>query len=233
MPFERIKKPEFEPLDQTPPVSEQADTHPIEQAEEQELSRAENIVQVVGKTVEFSKFLVGLLDERLKDVSIVVDPEQEPEAWMALQRIMGPTANQNMAYDSYVQVLEALRDVYRLEIEESQAGRSVEDEFINSIPKTGETPDHPTPEMDYILEDDAAIEEAITPKAIRIPPGDEPPPPPPPPSPPRWWLKYLRRGRIIRWRNGQSLDRLEYLELLRREQGLGVNTLTRLTDRVM
>lgn len=158
MGFDRIPKVDYEPEEQIQQESTVAsEQEEARNTEDQEISRAERVVEEYNKTIEFSDWLISLIDERIKDVVVQVDPEEHPEVWMAMTRVFKESVNENLSGRSYSQVLEAVRAINEIELEENQEGQSLEEEFIASLPKTGEVEDAPTPEMDIVDEDEVAI----------------------------------------------------------------------------
>ena len=133
--FKRPGKVEFEPLKQ---IEVRADFHPSESdsatdTPTQGQSRAEVLIGEYDKTIAFAKWLEGVLDEQMKDVVVEIDPEEQPEVWMAMQRIFS-TPSPKISYQSYVQVLAAIEEVDKLEATVDDPF-DVEDQFIASFTK--------------------------------------------------------------------------------------------------
>lgn len=122
-------------------------------------SRAKILVDSYEKTITFAKWLEGILDEDLKDVVVEIDPAEQPEVWMAMQRIFA-NPNPKISYKSFTQVLAALEEIDKVEAtidnpfdEEDQFIKSLEDQPVGEI-------ETPTPEMSIDTEDEAALNEA-------------------------------------------------------------------------
>lgn len=133
--FKRPGKVEFEPPKQTevrsdfhPPESDPATETPVRGQ-----SRAEVLINEYDKTIAFAQWLEGILDDQMKDVVVEIDPEEQPEVWMAMQRIFS-TPNPKISYKSYVQVLAAIEQVENLEATVDNPF-DVEDQFIESFTK--------------------------------------------------------------------------------------------------
>lgn len=161
--FKRPKKPEFEPREQDEVRAEFEEPQPelSDQTPAEGPSRAKLIIDSYDKSIEFMKWLEGLLDDELKDVVVEIDPEEQPEVWMAMQRIFN-NPNPKITYGSYVQILQALEDVSNVEFDlENQF--AAEDEFIEQIKELSfEEPETDTPEMDVPGEDEAALDQATS-----------------------------------------------------------------------
>lgn len=216
MAFKRLPSYDYKPIrqaDTSTPAKRSAATEEAARPSRATLSRAEQRIVEHDKTIEFYDWLRSLVDERLKDVTVRINPDDEPEVWMAMQRIFKATAQENLNFRSYAQVLDALRDVKQLELEEAQIElNGDEDELIAQFEDAGETEElTPTPEMDLIDEDETAIQEALEGRTITFQSvaGQSVPKPKPKPKPrPHyyWWRRYWWRGRLIRWRWGRRFD---------------------------
>lgn len=150
--FKRPNSPEFEPLKQEEIRGDFRDaigpdeTIPI-------ISQAEILVAQYDTTIAFAKWLEGLLDEDLKDVVVEIDPEEEPETWMAMQRIFS-NPNPKITYQSYTQVLAALEEVDKVEGEINNEFAE-EEEFIKQLlaRDEGAVLESDSPEMEVENED--------------------------------------------------------------------------------
>jgi hypothetical protein len=156
--FKRPGKADYEPPKQT---EIRGIFHPAEadlsaDTPDQGKSRAQIIVDEYDKTIAFAKWLEGILDDQLKDVVVEVDPEEQPEVWMAMQRIFS-TPSPKISYKSYAQVLAALEEVDTVESTVDDPFAE-EDEFIAQF--TQQLIDKPdelesdTPEM--VVDDEPA-----------------------------------------------------------------------------
>lgn len=216
MTFKRPKTPEYQPITQrqdAPPNQENQIPEENIQNENQQKSNAEIVVEEYEKVLEFAKWLTGLVDEKVKDIVVQVDPEEHPEVWQSMKRIFGDSANENLSGRSYLEVLDALREVQKLELQESQNTLNIEDEFISKFTKDGEAPDHETPEMDVLDEDEIALDEAVAEKQFTGETDEE--------RKARerasrykklWKEKYLRRRKLLRYRFGRALSKSKLLK---------------------
>lgn len=172
----------------------------------QNKSRADIIAEEYDRTIQFLDFLIDNVDEKIKDVVISVDPDQNPEVWMAMKRLYGNTAQQFLSGKNYSEALNALHEISSLELEESkQDNTALEDEIIDAIKQAsqyGETTDAEAPEMDVATEDDRAIAEAMEDRRLVV--GDNSKP-----KPPSWWQRFRRtftRKKVIQFVNGQRTE---------------------------
>lgn len=94
------------------------------------LAAAPMLIEDYGKTIEFAKFLTGIVDDRIKDVVVEVDPENDPEVWMAMKQIFGDTANPALSGRAYCQVLDLQRKCVEIEVAEADEASAIEDDFI-------------------------------------------------------------------------------------------------------
>lgn len=201
--FKKIKKIEFEPLAQEPidPVANQ-DT-PLQSQEftsaEDTTSAAQTIVTNYDKTIEFMKFVEGLLREQ-SQVQIEIDPEDDPEVWLAMQRVFSNPSTK-LDSNSYFQVLDALEAINEVELLEQDPRNDLEEDFLSNLPNVKEADESEI--LDETFQETALDEIENKAKVKRsevfVPP--EPPPPPPPPPEPapdkRRWSRLRRRIQIL------------------------------------
>ena len=149
--FKRPGSADFEPLKQT---ELRGDFRPVQPEPRvgtptDGQSRAEILIGEYDKTIAFATWLEGVLDDQLKDVVVEIDPEEQPEIWMAMQRIFS-NPSPKLSYKSYVQVLTALEEVDSVEAAVSDPFAE-EDQFIAEYTKQfvdSSTPlEEDTPEM--------------------------------------------------------------------------------------
>jgi len=152
--FKRPSSPEYDPLKQTEVRGDFVDTGEARTTNAEPISRAQIIVNEYDRTIEFAKFLEGLLDDDLKDIVVEIDPEEEPEVWMAMQRIFS-NPNPKITYQSYTQILTALEDIDAVESEANNEFAE-EDEFIKHLVdlESGIETESDTGEMTIINEDE-------------------------------------------------------------------------------
>jgi hypothetical protein len=196
--FRKPKKIEFENPDQDPYNPKEDDEKPLsEEFEEQDdtQSTAAIVVEEYSRTIEFMKFVEQLIRDQSK-VEVEIDPEDDPEVWMAMQRIFAnpaPKLNQ----DSYFQVVDALEAIERIEQVEDREDQDA----LPDIPDTREVEEGEIKEEDFQISAIDEIEEKA--KVRRSSAFKDPPPPPPPPKPPephpwlRRWRKYYRKIYIL------------------------------------
>jgi hypothetical protein len=157
--FRRPSKIEFEPR-----LQEEVRSDTIRpEAEPDEplvITRAEQIVIQYDKTIEFFRWLESLLDNRFKDIAVTIDQEDQPEVWLAMQRVFS-NPNARLDYGSYIQVLDAIEEMNQLEAEAAQPAMSTLDEFIAALPEQGKTVSDKTTEMSIPTEDERALEDAL------------------------------------------------------------------------
>jgi hypothetical protein len=215
MSFKRVPKIEYEPLRQSDPSQSGTDrpafSEEAAKPSESTLSRAEQRIESFDKTIEFYDWLTSLVDDQIKDVTVRINPDEEPEVWMAMQRIFKGTAQENLNARSYIQVLDAIRDCNQLELEENQGSlQSEEDELINIINEQDGTRELTgTSEMDIIDEDETAIQAALEGRTIELKSNANQvrPRPRPKRKPLQYWYRKLWwRSAVIRWRNGKRFD---------------------------
>lgn len=216
MTFKRPRQPEYQPLRQRQDAPTNADNNIPEeniQEETQQISNAELVVNEFEKTLEFTKWLTGLVDDKVKDIVVQVDPEQHPQVWEAMRRLFGDSANTNLSGRAYLDVLDALRQVNQIELDESQSSLDIENQFIAKFDKSGEAEDHETPEIDDLDEDEIALEEAVAEKRFTGETDEEAK------AKERakrykklWKNRFLRRRKIWRYRFGKLLGRSQILK---------------------
>lgn len=159
--FKRPNSLEFEPLKQQEIRGEFRDI-PGPTEIPSVVSQAEILIGQYDVTIAFAKWLEGLLDEDLKDVVVEIDPEEEPEAWMAMQRIFS-NPNPKITYQSYTQVLAALEEIDKVEGEINNEFAE-EEAFIKQLTERddGAMLESDSPEMNVENED-----EVFNPPVIR------------------------------------------------------------------
>jgi len=193
--FKKVKRIEHESLDQVSieyptdevtPISNKFDeVKPTE-------TKAGIIVDEYGRTIEFQKFLEQLLRDNTK-LKIEIDPEDDPEVWMAMNRVFSnpaPKINQ----DSYYQVIDALEAMERIEGAEESPRADVEDDILSNLPYAQEVDEDEIKEEDFQISAVDEIEEKSRVKRESVFVDPPPPDPPPPPPKPRPWLRRWRRG---------------------------------------
>lgn len=201
--FQRPKNIEFQPEQQRSFDPDKTRDTPIEKKfvdEESTESTAAIVVEEYGKTIEFMKFIEGLLRDASK-VEVNINPEDDPEVWMAMNRVFAnpnTTINQN----SYFEVIDALEVIEKLEQFEDNSF-NIENELLDNIPNAQEVDEDEITEEDFQI---SAIDE-IEEKAVirRTSAFKDPPPPPPPPKPPsdenhpwlRRWRRYRKRINVL------------------------------------
>jgi len=157
--FKRPGSADFEPLKQT---ELRGDFRPEEVIQNDDTptngpSRAQILVEEYDKTIQFAKWIEELLDEQMKDVVVEIDPEEQPEAWMAMQRIFA-SPNPKISYKSYVQVLAALEEVDKVETginSPFEAEDQFIDQFIQQVSNDEKTFASETTEM--VIQDEPEI----------------------------------------------------------------------------
>lgn len=169
--------------EETPLANEFEDTDDVE-------STAAIVVEEYGRTIEFMKFIEQLLRD-LSKVEVDINPEDDPEVWMAMNRIFAnpdPKLNQ----DAYFQVVDALEVIERIEQVEDRSDGDLE------IPETQEVNEDEIKDEDFQISAKDEIEEKSKIKrstAFKDPPL--PPPLPEPPEPIAWKRRFRRLHRII------------------------------------
>lgn len=132
MAFKPIKPISYQPLPQIPfihPVESESLT--VSSTSTAVVSRAQTVIDEFEKTIQLINFVKDIVDTDVRKVTVQIDPDAHPEVWMAMQRLFQDTANPSMNGDSYLQVLEALREVYRIETAEADETTSQEDALIS------------------------------------------------------------------------------------------------------
>jgi len=199
--FKKPKKIEYVPEDQDPFDPAQTEDKPLEQefAEQDDTSStAAIVVDEYTRTIEFMKFIEELLREASK-VEVEIDPEDDPEVWMAMNRIFS-NPSPKMNQDSYFQVIDALEAIERIEqIEDNPP--EFDEEFLENLPDSQEVDEGEITEDDFQISAVDEIEEKA--KITRASAFRDPPPPPPPPKPPvehpwlRRWRRYYRKVNVL------------------------------------
>ena len=192
--FKKPKKIEYEAPDQDSYNPSRDEEKPLanefEETDDVE-STAAIVVDEYGRTIEFMKFVEGLLRDASK-VEVEINPEDDPEVWMAMNRIFNnpsPKLNQ----DSYFQVVDALEVIEKIEQIED---RPEEGDILDNIPEEEDEGEIKDDEFRISAKDE--IEEKS--KVRRASAFKDPPPPPPPPEPPEpppWKRRWRRFHRII------------------------------------
>lgn len=133
--FSKITKIEYDPAEQTDPgqfVAEPEQPKTTMDYVPEEESRASIIIDEFSKTLEFLKFVEELLDEQLKDVNVEINPDDDPEVWMAMQRIF-ENPDRQINYSSYKDIVAALEQITEIEAKEADPGLVVEDSIFKEI----------------------------------------------------------------------------------------------------
>ena len=190
--FKRPDKIDYDTPDQESfDPREEEDTPLATEFDEQDNveSTAAIVVEEYTRTIEFMKFVEQLLRDASK-VEVEIDPQDDPEVWMAMNRIFNnphPTLNQ----DSYFQVIDALEVIEKIEQIED---RPEEGNVIDNLDE--EVDESEIKDSDFQISAKDEIEERS--KVRRASAFIDPPPPPPPPEPPeptpwkRRWRKFQR-----------------------------------------
>lgn len=204
--FKKPKKIDFEPEPQDPINPLQSEDRPIADAPEEQAAdttKAGTVLEEYDRAIEFMKWLEQLLRENSK-VEVEIDPEDDPEVWLAMQRIFSnpsPKLNQ----DSYYQVLDALEVIEKIEqVEEAQTEL---DDFLETVKDSEEVEPDEIKDEDFQIPALDEIEEKS--KVRRSSALKDPPPPKPPILPddphagphrhPWWWRwrRYYRRVNVL------------------------------------
>ncbi len=193
--FKKPKKIEYEALDQDSYNPSRDEQKPLatefEETDDVE-STAAIVVDEYTRTIEFMKFIEGLLRDAAK-VEVEIDPEDDPEVWMAMNRIFSnpsPKLNQ----DSYFQVVDALEVIEKIEQIED---RPDEGDILDNLPDA-EVDEGEIKDAGFQVSAKDEIEEKS--KVRRSSAFKDPPPPPPPPKPPEpppWRRRWRKLHRII------------------------------------
>ena len=93
-------------------------------------SVAAEVAAEIDKTKVIVDFVTSVVDDRVKDVAVTVDPETNPEVWMAMKRLYGDTASTTLTGLHYCRILDALAECGRLSYEEADAGAADEAAFV-------------------------------------------------------------------------------------------------------
>ena len=131
-----------------------------------DISRAAALVAEYNETIEFAKWLEGLLDEDFKDIVVQIDPEEDPQVWMAMQRIFS-NPNPKISYQAYTQVLAAIEQVENLEAEVNNEFKE-EEEFIKEMATRQEALEKVSSTSEMNINNEGEI---IDPTVIRTIPG--------------------------------------------------------------
>lgn len=161
--FKRPPKLDFEPREQEELRSDFTVPEPDTETQQfsLETTKAEEVVQAYDNTIVFIQWLESLMDDRLKNISVDINFDEQPEVFMAMQRVFGETADPRMDYRSFVQVLDAIEEINTIEGDEAMPELDLENEFISQVPQAAEIPDDLAPDMDIGTEDEVALEEAL------------------------------------------------------------------------
>lgn len=191
--FQKPQKIEFDVPDQDSFNPQRDDETPLA-TEFKEIDDIEStaaiVVEEYGRTIEFMKFVEQLLRD-LSKVEVDINPEDDPEVWMAMNRIFAnpdPKLNQ----DAYFQVIDALEVIERIEQVEDRSDDELE------IPDTQEVDEGEIKDEDFRISAKDEIEEKS--KVRRSSVFKDPPPPPPPQKPPEsipWKRRFRKLHRII------------------------------------
>jgi len=193
--FKKPKKIEYETPDQDSfDPKRDEDTPLATEFEEQDNveSTAAIVVDEYTRTIEFMKFVEQLLRDASK-VEVEIDPEDDPEVWMAMNRIFNnpsPKLNQ----DAYFQVVDALEVIEKIEQIDD---RPEEGDILDNLPEA-EDDEGEIKDADFQISAKDEIEEKS--KVRRASAFKDPPPPPPPPEPPEpppWKRRWRKFHRII------------------------------------
>jgi hypothetical protein len=134
MAFDQVPKLDYElppqvPLESPEPTPGQMAAAAAALSDEP-LAAAPMLVGDYGRTIEFAKFLTAYVDDLIKDVVVQIDPEEDPEVWMAMKRLFGDTANPALSGRAYCQVLDLQRKCAEIEVAEADQASAIEDAFI-------------------------------------------------------------------------------------------------------
>lgn len=160
--FKRPGDPDYNPLEQTEVRSEfREPTGEISESLSIGPTRAELLINSYDKTIEFMKWLESLIDDDMKEIVVEVNKEEQPEVWMAMQRIFS-NPSEKLTYNSYTQVLNALSEIESIEYGLSDPFKD-EDEFIEKvISQDFLEPETDTSDMSVESEDIEALNAATT-----------------------------------------------------------------------
>jgi len=184
--FKKPKKIEYETPDQDPLDPEKTEDTPLsKEFEEQDdvQSTAAIVVEEYGRSIEFMKFVEQLLRDASK-VEVEIDPEDDPEVWMAMQRLYGNPTNRLNSLE-YFQLVDMLEGVERIEQVDD---RNEDGDILDALPNTQEVEEGEITDEDFQISAIDDIEERA--KIVRKSVFKDPPPPPPPKS-----VSWLRRWR--------------------------------------
>lgn len=193
--FKRTDKIEYDSLKQDPIHPVEEENKPLVQefeGEEPVQSSASMIIDEYDRTIEFQKFIEGLIRERSK-VEVEIDPNDDPEVWMAMLRVFKRNSSK-MNQESYFQVVDALEVIERIEQVEDSPREDAKENFLSDLPDTQEVNEGEITDPEFQI---SAIDEiADKSKVQRASVFKDPPAPEPPEEPPKS-LSWLRRWRKI------------------------------------
>lgn len=131
--FARPQIPEFKPQQQQEilPTFDWTQRNNTEPTPSIEISLASELVQSYGNTISFMEWIESLLDNEMKDVVVEINPEEQPEVWMAMNRIFN-NPNPKITYSSYRQVVEMLEQAEELDANDTDPMLE-EDKFIQQL----------------------------------------------------------------------------------------------------
>jgi hypothetical protein len=196
--FKKPKKIEYKAPDQesfNPKLDEDIPLSTEFKEQDDTESTAAIVVDEYTRTIEFMKFVEQLLRDVSK-VEIEINPDDDPEVWMAMNRIFKnphPTLNQ----DSYFQVVDALEVIEKIEQVED---RPEEGDILDNLPEPDDA-EGEIKDAGFQISAKDEIEEKS--KVRRSSVFKDPPPPPPPPEPPepppwrRRWRKFHRTINVL------------------------------------
>lgn len=198
MAFERIPKIDYKPIEQSVPEIASINPNLDEATMDNDLvdlspSAAEVLVEKYEKTIQFIDWLTTLSDNRVKEITIQVDPDQHPEVWMAMQRIFS-NPNTTLSGQSYLDVLDALKEIAEFEVNEvAQEAMKPEYDIINSYTNLDkDLADAEAENMIIVDEAALAIEEAAQEQVFD--PTQKPKPKP------SLFSRFIRIGKLITFR---------------------------------
>jgi len=187
--FKRPDEIEYESINQDPYNPVEQEDEPLDNKyKEEEIaeSTAAIVVDEYTRTIEFMKFLEGILRDTSK-VEVEFEPEDDPEVWMAMNRIFS-NPSPKMNQESYFQVVDQLEVIERIEqVEDSPRSES------ENIPDNREVEEGEIDDSDFQV---SAIDEIKQKSRVtRSSAFKEPPPPSKPPKPPKEksWLRRWRK----------------------------------------
>ena len=193
--FKRPDKIEYESIDQDPYDPAKQEEKPLDnkyEGEEEESveSTAAIVVDEYTRTIEFMKFLEGILRDTSK-VEVELDPEDDPEVWMAMNRIFeNPSPKMNQ--EAYFQVIDQLEVIEGIEQVEDNPRSEIEDSLVENMPDSREAEEGEIDDSDFqISAIDEVEQKAQVTRASAFREQPESPPPRPPKT--RWWRRRWRK----------------------------------------